>query len=91
MATKAPKPAADLTTLGEAARSGDRRRTLETLRNHLADALDEGGPGVAAQIAGQLRQTLADIDALGEPDAPSAVDDLLARRRARRAGHGGSP
>lgn len=78
-------------SVGEAARSGDRRRTLEALRDHLADSLDAASPGVAAQLAGQLRQTLLDLDSLGEEGAPSPVDELIARRRARRAGNGGQP
>lgn len=67
-----------------AARSGDRRLALETLRDSLAAKLDGADASVIAQISGQYRQTLAELDLLAPADATSKRDELRARRDARR-------
>ena len=68
----------------EAARSGDRRRALEALRDVLAGLLDDGPPGIAPQVAAQYRATLADLADIEPPRSKSAVDELKERRE--RAG-----
>lgn len=45
----------------------DRRRRLESIRDQLTAAMESAEPSVMAQIAGQLRQVLKEIDEL--PDA----------------------
>lgn len=68
----------------DAARSGDHRRALEQLRDSLAVALDQAEPQVAAQIAGQYRNVLADLAALDKGKATGVQDELKERRRQRR-------
>lgn len=65
--------------------SGDRRRALEALRDRLAADLDVAPATVSAQLAAQLRACLADIASLPVEVSGSVVDDLIARRKARRA------
>lgn len=67
-----------------AARSGDRRQALETLRDTLAAKLDEAEASVVAQISGQYRQTLAELALLAPAEAMSKRDELRARRDAKR-------
>lgn len=69
----------------QVARAGDRRRTLEALRDRLARDLDEAPATVSAQLASQLRETLRELDALPIAEEASAVDEIAARRKARRA------
>ena len=71
---------ADLT----AAVAESRRAGLQALRDHLADCLAAAEPEKAAPLARELRQVLAELDALAEPKG-STVDDLARRRAARRA------
>ena len=68
----------------EAAASGDVRRTLEAIRDDLAAKLDVAEPAVAAQIAGQLRQTIADLARLPPESKGSMTDEVKKRREARR-------
>ena len=65
--------------------SGDHRRALEALRDRLAADLDVAPPTVSAQLAAQLRATLAEIAGLPVVVSGSVVDDLIARRKARGA------
>lgn len=71
-------------TVAEAARSGDYRATLEAIRDQLAHQLERAEPAVAAQIAGQLRQTLKDLAELPPVKGGSKLDEVRARREARR-------
>lgn len=66
--------------------SGDRRRALEALRSELAKRLPDASDREAAPLATQLRQVLSELDALNTGEEGDVVDDLAARRAARRAG-----
>ena len=68
----------------EAAKSGDRRRALEALRDELAGLLDDGPPGIAPQVAAQYRATLADLADLENARVRTAVDELKERRQRGR-------
>lgn len=68
---------------------GDTRKSLEALRDDLAEALSKAEPAVKAQIAGQLRQVLLELDGLPDEQQQSVADDLAQRRRARRAAAAG--
>lgn len=69
----------------DAARSGDRRKALEVLRDTLAAQLDSTEAQIHAQLAAQYRATLAELAELATPQEGSAVDDA-ARRVLRLAG-----
>lgn len=80
--------------------SGDRLRALRALRDRLARDLDSGAPGVAAQLASQLRATLAEIEAVERAGRRTAylaaadddvVDGLAVLRAARLAATGVPP
>jgi hypothetical protein len=71
--------------IADAAATGDRRRTLEAMRNKLAVDMDEAPPAVVAQIAGRLSAILAELDDLGTPGRTSALDELEKRRQDRLA------
>ena len=62
----------------------DRRRRLEDIRDQLTEALTLADVSVKAQIAGQLRQTLKEIDELSS-DEESPADDAAERIRLRLA------
>ena len=62
-----------------AARSGDRRKALEVLRDTLASQLDSTETATHAQLAAQYRATLAELDELAEPEKGSAADDAASR------------
>ncbi|GAA1766109.1 hypothetical protein [Streptomonospora arabica] len=66
--------------------SGDRRRALQALRDELAARIPAASDREAAPLATQLRQVLAELDALNTGEEGDVVDDLSARRAARRAG-----
>lgn len=68
----------------EAALTGDRRKTLEAMRDKLARDFDEAPPAVVAQIAGRLAAILAELDGLGTGKA-STLDELASRRSDRLA------
>ena len=70
--------------VADAAATGDQRATLEALRDHLAGQLELCEPAVAAQIAGQLRQVLKDLAAIPAAREGSKLDEVRARREARR-------
>ncbi|WP_327073452.1 hypothetical protein OG196_16305 [Kitasatospora purpeofusca] len=65
--------------------SGDRRAALEAVRDKLARELAESEGPVVAQLSKELRATLAELESLPGGREVSAVDDLSARRAARRA------
>ncbi|MBB2909313.1 hypothetical protein FHS43_000559 [Streptosporangium becharense] len=64
---------------------GDRRASLEAIRDKLARELHRAAGRDAAVIAKELRAVIADLDALAGGKEASTVDDLTARRAARRA------
>lgn len=85
VSARKPAAAKKPVTVEVAAASGDQRVALEALRDRLARDLDVAPPQVSAQLAAQLRATLADLAALPAPETKSVVDDIAARRAARRA------
>ena len=72
-------------TIVAAARSGDRRATLEAMRDKLAADMDNAPPAVVAQIAGRLAAILVELDELGPAKKVSALDELANRRKDRLA------
>lgn len=75
-----PTPAASL---------GDRRTRLEAVRDRLTEELADASGRDVASISRELRLTLAELDGLPDMRKESAVDDLSARRQARRAAASG--
>lgn len=69
----------------EAARTNDRRRALEQLRDTLAAALDSAEPNVQAQLAAQYRAALAELAGLPDTGRVSKRDELAARRQDRQS------
>lgn len=69
----------------EAARSNDRRRALEALRDTLAAALDVAEPTVQAQIAAQYRAALTELAGLPITGVVTKRDELAARRADRKS------
>lgn len=63
----------------------DRRQRLEDIRDQLTDALSLADVSVKAQIAGQLRQTLKELDELSTDDEGTAADDAAKRISLRLA------
>ena len=78
-------------SLFEAATRGDRRATLEALRDQLALVIDVNPDhtGLAA-LSKQLVEVLREIDSLPAPKETSVVDDLAFRRADRIARASGS-
>ena len=71
------------------AQTGDRRKTLEALRDKLASELDDTDKQVHAQLSAQLRGTLAEIaeiDAANGVKPKGGVDELKAKRDTRTGG-----
>lgn len=69
----------------------DRRERLEAIRDELTTALSLADVAVKAQIAGQLRQTLKEIDELSSEDEGSTADDIANRVGLRLAHSNASP
>jgi len=66
--------------------TGKRRESLEALRDHLAQELENAPAGIAiGPIAKELRTVLAELDSMPNEKEESAVDDLAKRRASRRA------
>jgi hypothetical protein len=65
--------------------TGNRLRTLERLRDRLAEQIDacENGRDLAL-LSTRLQSVLGEIAELAPPEAPSALDVITARRQARR-------
>lgn len=63
----------------------DRRERLESIRDQLTEALALADVAVKAQIAGQLRQTLKELDELSTADEGTAADDAAKRISLRLA------
>jgi hypothetical protein len=71
--------------IADAAVTGDRRLTLEAMRDKLARDMDDAPPAVVAQIAGRLAAILAELDALPKSEVVSPFDELARRREDRLA------
>jgi hypothetical protein len=65
--------------------SGDRRQSLEAIRDRLASELDEAEGRDVAPIAKELRNVIDTIEALPGAREGSKSDDLAAQRAKRRA------
>jgi len=74
--------------IADVAQGGDRRKTLEAIRDKLAADMDVAPPAVSAQLAGQLVKVLAELAELGNPQKVSALDELANRRKDRLAAAG---
>lgn len=83
---RAPRKAADPkpTALPDVVREGDLRLSLTALRDHLAERLLSAERD-AAPLARQLTIVLRELAALPNPAEESKVDEIAARRAARRA------
>jgi hypothetical protein len=68
----------------ETLKSGDHRASLEALRDQLAEGMALADPNVIPQFAARLQAVLAELAALPTSEK-SDVDDLVERRKARRA------
>jgi len=68
----------------ETLRSGDHRASLEALRDLLAEQMGMADPNVVPQYAARLQAVLAELAALPALER-TEVDDLVERRKARRA------
>jgi hypothetical protein len=63
---------------------GSHREALEALRDELADSMEDADPNVKPQFAARIQAVLTELASLPDPKG-TAVDDLVARRAARRA------
>ena len=72
-------------SIEDAARTGDRRKALEAMRDAMAAAMDIAEPAVIAQIAGRLAAVLKELDELGSSKKVTGLDELKQRRAARIA------
>lgn len=68
----------------------DQRKRLESLRDRLADAIDEAGHRDLAPLAARYQAVLAELAGLPAVKGSDGVDDLAARRQNRRAAASGS-
>jgi len=71
-------------SLHDVAASGDRRATLESLRQILAASIDEVDAAQRPALAKQFREVLSELETLPAGEV-SVSDDLRSRRAARRA------
>jgi hypothetical protein len=74
--------------LSTTAGSGDRRRTLEVLRDTLAQAIEGAQPQYVAALAKQLSSVMAELEGIAPPKEASKLDDLASRRAERRSSAG---
>lgn len=81
MASRTPP---DLVTI---TKTGDRRKTLEAVRDLLAVAIASGKVGARdlAALTRQLTDVVRELDELPNAREASPVDDLASKRAARRA------
>jgi hypothetical protein len=63
----------------------DRRERLEAIRDQLTAAMSSAEPSVMAQLAGQLRQTLKELDELPAAEGKSARERFADRVTAANA------
>ncbi len=80
----------DASSLPAVVATGDRRKSLEAVRDLLADRLIEAGTREAATIAKELRNVMAELYSLPGEREGSKSDELAARRDRRRAAAQGS-
>jgi hypothetical protein len=66
-------------------KQGDRRLSLEAIRDKLAFELDEAFGRDAATIAKELASVIRELDSLPGGKEESTVDQLAARRKKRLA------
>ncbi len=76
-------------SISDVASTGDRRKTLEALRDHLAAQLD-AGDYPPAPIAKQLVDVMRELDGLPAAEEGSEIGELLSWREARRPKAAGS-
>lgn len=71
-----------------ASRSGNRLRTLQAVRDRLAEMMESRQISGAelASLSRQMNQVTAEIDRLAPPQVKDPVDELAERRAARAAG-----
>jgi hypothetical protein len=79
-----------VTSLPSTVVAGDRRKSLEAIRDKLAGELDEAYGRDAAVLAKELRAVITELDSLPGGKEVSPVDELTARRKARLAEAAGS-
>ena len=70
-------------SIAETAATGDRRKTLEAMRDKLARDMDDAPPAVVAQIAGRLSAVMVELAELGNPEKVSTLDELADKRKNR--------
>lgn len=74
-------------SVSDAAQAGDRRKTLEALRDRLAEAIDDSMSAMGvASLAKQLAEVLVQIEELTPQDIKDTPLDELKQRRADRIG-----
>lgn len=77
-------------TLPEIVATGDRRKSLEAVRDHLARNLVDAEGREVATIAKELRNVMAELYSLPGEREGSKSDELAERRARRRAAAQGS-
>lgn len=70
--------------LPEVVSSGDRRASLEAIRDRIAEELVAADGRDVAPLAKELRAVIAEIDGMGNERTVSKVDELAARRSPNR-------
>lgn len=65
--------------------TGDRIASLKQLRYRLAEAIEEAPPSAIAPLAKQLCAVMAELESLAPKREASKLDDLAAKRAARRS------
>jgi hypothetical protein len=70
--------------LVDALKSGDYRASLEALRDELAEGMADADPNVKPQYAARIQAVLEALAGLPNVER-TEVDDLVERRKARRA------
>lgn len=71
-----------------AVRSGDRRASLEAIRDQLAATLAEADAQQVASLAKELRAVITELDSMPRTREGSKSDELAAKRATRRAAAG---
>lgn len=71
--------------LFQAVRTGERVTALEAVRDRLAFLLEDADHRTAAGLAKQLAEVMRELESLAPERKADTVDDLSARREARRA------
>ncbi|MFI7707616.1 hypothetical protein [Nonomuraea sp. NPDC049480] len=74
-----------MSELVSAVEGGDRRKSLEAIRDKLAVELSAAEGRDAAAVAKELRATIAELEGLPDGKERSAVDELASRRADRLA------